>query len=145
MEFSWTESQKKMHHRIIDLTKEKLNQIPGDQASSEEFWLGCGSIGLLGLCVPKCYGGLGLDALSTAYSVEAFGYACEDMGRVFASLAHLFACSMPIVDYGSEELKQHLLPLLCSGQWKGANAITEPAAGSDVSALETVAIREDEF
>lgn len=145
MEFSWTEAQQQLHEKMMVLTQEKLNQIPCDQVYSEEFWSMCGSIGLLGLCVPKFYGGLGLDALSTAYSVEAFGYACENMGRVFATLAHLFACSMPMVDYGSEELKQRLLPPLCSGQLKGANAITETGAGSDVLALETEAFREDDF
>jgi alkylation response protein AidB-like acyl-CoA dehydrogenase len=61
------------------------------------------------------------------------------MGLVFAAAAHLFACAKPIEEFGEEELKNRVLPKLASGEWMGANAITESEAGSDVHALKTSA------
>jgi alkylation response protein AidB-like acyl-CoA dehydrogenase len=94
----------------------------------------------LGLSAPIEYGGLAADALSVAYALEGLGEGCEDGGLLFAICAHLFACVMPIVEHGTAELKQQLLPSLVSGQVIGANAITEAEAGSDVFALKTTAV-----
>jgi len=148
MDFCWTQAQTEQYNRILKFAQEKLNSVVKEQkyprqAGSEE-WSFCGQFGLLGLCVPKCYGGSGFDALTTARLIEAFGRGCEDMGLVFSVSAHLFACAMPIVEYGSEELKETILPRLCSGEWVGANAITEKEAGSDVFALRTQAVRDNE-
>jgi alkylation response protein AidB-like acyl-CoA dehydrogenase len=60
-------------------------------------------------------------------------------------MAHLFACVMPIAEHGTESQREHLLPKLCSGQWVGANAISEAEAGSDVFALKTRAVRDGDF
>jgi alkylation response protein AidB-like acyl-CoA dehydrogenase len=149
MEFSWTQIQNEHYDRIFKSAQEKLNNLAKQRTNPYRFegeeWSLCGELGLLGLCVPKHYGGSGFDALTTARIIEAFGYGCEDMGLVFSVSAHLFACVMPIVEYGTKELKEIVLPKLCSGEWVGANAITEKEAGSDVFALKTQAIRSDKF
>lgn len=49
---------------------------------------------------------------------------------------------MPIAEHGDEELKERVLPRLASGEWVGANAITEADAGSDVFALSCRAVRD---
>jgi alkylation response protein AidB-like acyl-CoA dehydrogenase len=148
MNFSWTKTQDKLYTTVLTLAREKLNSLPKEQELSQELrseqWHLCGKFGLLGLCVPERYGGMGLDALTTARVIEAFGRGCEDMGLVFSASAHLFACVMPIFEYGTEQLKEAMLPQLCSGEWKGANAITEKEAGSDVFALKTHAVRDGE-
>lgn len=102
-------------------------------------WLRCGELGLLGLCAPVEAGGGGLGALETAYRVEAFGRGCPDMGLVFAACAHLFACVVPIAEFGSDATRGALLPALCSGRAVAANAMTEADAGSDSSAMTTKA------
>src|SRR5207249_2858273 len=56
--------------------------------------------------------------------------------------AHLFACVMPIAEHGTADQRRRLLPRLCSGEWIGANAITEAEAGSDVFALSARATRD---
>ncbi|HEY1348891.1 MAG TPA: acyl-CoA dehydrogenase family protein, partial [Ktedonobacteraceae bacterium] len=81
-------------------------------------------------------------AVSTARAIEAFGYACTDMGLVFSVAAHLFACATPIAEYGSRALQARVLPGLVAGELVGANAITEQEAGSDVCALKTTAVHE---
>jgi alkylation response protein AidB-like acyl-CoA dehydrogenase len=130
----------------MTFAQEKLNSLAKEQELVQgrvsEQWRLCGEFGLLGLCVPERYGGMGLDALTTARVIEAFGRGCEDMGLVFSASAHLFACVMPILEYGTEQIKETMLPRLCSGEWRGANAITEKEAGSDVFALKTLAIRD---
>lgn len=74
--------------------------------------------------------------------VEALGQGCDDVGVVFAACAHMFACMAPIVEYGSDELCAHVMPRLTTGEWIGANAITEAESGSDVSNLRTYARRD---
>src|SRR5437588_9456601 len=105
MDFSWTEEQNELYESVLLLTREKLNNKGAEQSErwTRRQWQLCGEIGLLGLCVPKCYGGHGFDALTTARAIEAFGRGCEDMGLVFSVAAHLFACTMPIVEYANEE------------------------------------------
>jgi len=144
MDFSWTEEQDELYNRILLGAKEKLNSgEPGQTGQwTRTQWRLCSELGLLGLCVPEPYQGSGFDALTTARAIEAFGRGCEDMGLVFSVAAQLFACTMPIVEYGSEEIKDALLPGLCSGEHIGANAITESDAGSDIFALKTRAVHE---
>ena len=150
MDFSWSNEQTEIYDRIYEFATKQLNQSVQERDLSHTFgvdeWNQCGEFGLLGLPVPEKYGGMGLDALTTAHAIEALGRGCEDAGLVFSISAHQFACLMPIAEHGSDELKDSLLPNLCSGAWIGANAITEAEAGSDVSALTTRAVREgDEY
>ena len=74
--------------------------------------------------------------------MEALGYGCRDTGFTFSIAAHLFACLMPIVEFGTEEQKQRWLPALCSGERIAAHGITEPEAGSDALGLRTRAVRD---
>jgi L-prolyl-PCP dehydrogenase len=148
MDFSWTNLQDELYDNILKFAKEMHHRSQKERNFSfdSEKWRLCGEQGLMGICAPERYGGLGFDALTTARIIEAFGRGCEDRGLVFSAAAHLFACVMPIVEYGAEELKEKILPRLCSGEWIGANAITESGAGSDVFALKTRAVRDgDEY
>jgi alkylation response protein AidB-like acyl-CoA dehydrogenase len=146
MDFRWTKIQDELYDRVLGLTKEKLNSSTKkrefDYSFNSETWHLFRELGIPGLCIPERYGGMNLDVLTTARVIEALGRGCEDMGMVFSVLAHLFACVMPIFEHGTELLKQEMLPKLCSGEWKGANAITEKEAGSDVFALKTKAVRD---
>lgn len=141
MDFSYTAAQRELYDGVLRFAREQLNhgvlERDRERRFPEKEWRLCGEFGLLGLCVPAEYGGMGLDHLSTALALEALGRGCEDMGLVFALAAHQLAVSRPIVDGGTEELKQRVLPKMCSGEWIGANAITEAEAGSDVFALRT--------
>ncbi len=149
MNFCWSLSQNEEYNKVLKWSQKELNTLIKKRTHKDAFdreeWFSCGEMGLLGLCVPKHYGGSGFDALTTAYIIEAFGRGCEDMGLVFSVAAHLFACVMPIAEYGSEDIKETILPQLCSGKWVGANAITEKEAGSDVFALKTQAICDGNF
>lgn len=136
MDFSWSKEQEELYSRVLSRAQNVLH-LPPDQFWTRGHWLQCADMHLLGLSTPERYGGSGYDALTTARAIEAFGRGCEDMGLVFSVAAHLFACAMPIAEYGEEALKSRLLPGLCNGTLIGANAITEEKAGSDIFALTT--------
>jgi alkylation response protein AidB-like acyl-CoA dehydrogenase len=137
MDFSWTSSQQEHYDRVYEFARAEFGARRRERPLEREEWKRCGEFGLLGLCVPADYGGLGLDVLTTARVMEALGRGSLDMGPVFAISAHLFAAVMPIAEYGDEALKRALLPGMCSGELLGANAITEDGAGSDVFSLRT--------
>ncbi len=115
--------------------------MEGDSFSLES-WRRCGDFGLLGLSVPAELGGGGFGALTTARVIEAFGRSCTNGGLLFSAAAHLFACTMPILEFGDADLKASVVPRLARGELIGANAITEAEAGSDVAALRTTATRD---
>ncbi|HEX2909578.1 MAG TPA: acyl-CoA dehydrogenase family protein [Chloroflexia bacterium] len=143
MDFSWTEAQEALYKQILDFARDTLNRTGQEHTLfSKDHWSLTGREGLPGLSIPPEYGGRGFKSLDTAHLVEAFGRGCHDMGLVFSVAAHLFACAMPIVEFGSPEIKARVLPNLAQAEWVGANAITEPEAGSDVFALKTTAVRD---
>jgi L-prolyl-PCP dehydrogenase len=146
MEFSSTAEQERLYDEAREFAEQRLNPAvaarDGAPYLSRDEWRLCGELGLLGASVPHRYGGRGHDALTVATLVEAFARGCRDTSVAFSACAHLFACAMPIAEHGSEELKQRVLPRLASGEWVGANAITEADAGSDVFSLTTRAVRD---
>lgn len=141
MDFSWSAQQRAAQDAVLDAVREAFGDRPGTGFFTRDQWHTLGDLGLLGLCVPAEYGGQGLGALETAGMVEAFGRGCADTGLVFAASAHLFACTVPIADFGSDTVRAKLLPGLCSGDLVAGNAMTEADAGSDVSRLAVTAER----
>jgi alkylation response protein AidB-like acyl-CoA dehydrogenase len=138
VDFAWTATQTDLYDRALAFARAQLGAVG---AFDREAFRRCGEFGLLGLCVPAEHGGLGLDAVTTARVVEAFGRGSPNAGLIFAACAHLFAATMPVAEHGAPELQRAVLPRLCTGEWVGANAITEAEAGSDVFALRTRATR----
>lgn len=93
--------------------------------------------GVMGMCVPKEYGGAGADVLSAALAVEELSKYCASSGDIVAT--HNGLCCDPILANGTEEQKKKYLPMLTTGRHVGAFALTEPNAGSDASKGQTVA------
>ncbi len=148
MNFDYTDEQKKIRQEILDFCREAgLNDAIDARDRSGEFpralfeKIGQGPC-LQGLAIPKEYGGRGLDPLTTIVALEAFGYACEDNGLVFAVCAHLLATAVPFARFGTEEQKKAFLPGLCDGSKVGVNCMTEPGAGSDIGGIATTAVRD---
>jgi alkylation response protein AidB-like acyl-CoA dehydrogenase len=93
-----------------------------------------GELGLLGTAVPAEYDGFGMDFNTSMLVAETLG-----AGHSFsvAQSAHTGIGTLPIVYYGSEELKTKYLPKLASGEWKAAYCLTEPDSGSDANSAKT--------
>jgi len=141
MEFGWSNEECGRYDKLVAAVRDAFPSgvVREGGPFTPEDWQRLGKMGLLGLSVPDRYGGGGLGALESARSVEAFGRACPYTGLVFAASAHLFACAMPITDWGGEELKRRFLPAMCDGELVAGNAMTEAQAGSDVSRLAVTA------
>ncbi len=94
-------------------------------------------VGLTGIAIPERYGGVGA-------SIRGTMLAAAELGRQesFAAAigAHICIGSLPLVLFGSDELKERYLPDLASGHRIGAYALTEPDAGSDALAVRTRAV-----
>jgi acyl-CoA dehydrogenase family protein 9 len=108
-----------------------------DERVSEEVIVEFGKVGLLGLTIPKRYGGLELSA-------TAYARVFERISAIDGSLAvlvgvHCGLGSKAIVLYGSEEQKQRYLPMLARGETLAAYALTEPETGSDAQNIKTTA------
>jgi alkylation response protein AidB-like acyl-CoA dehydrogenase len=95
--------------------------------------------GLLGILIPREFGGAGLDALAFALCIEELGQACASTSVIVD--VHTSVGSEPILLFGNAEQKRRWLPRLASGELLGAFALTEPAAGSDAASLQTSARR----
>jgi alkylation response protein AidB-like acyl-CoA dehydrogenase len=87
-----------------------------------------GDLGLLGADVPEEYGGLGLDAISSALISEKMSRAG---GFSITHGAHVGIGTLPIVLFGTEEQKEKYLPNSVTGDKISAYALTEPGSGSD--------------
>jgi alkylation response protein AidB-like acyl-CoA dehydrogenase len=138
MDYSLSASQQELYDAVVAFAREQLAddviRRDGEGAFWREGWRRMAEFGLPGLPIPRAYGGQEMGLLDTIVAMEALGYGCRDNGLVFSLNAQMWSCMMPLARYGSEEQKQRYLPRLCSGEWIGVHAITEPEGGSDAFA-----------
>jgi butyryl-CoA dehydrogenase len=96
-------------------------------------------LGLLGMAVPRRYGGGGFDAATYALAIEELARIC---GSTCLSIsAHTSLCCAPIRMFGTPAQKKRYLPLLAQGTMLGGFGVTEPGSGSDVRSMTTTAER----
>ncbi len=99
-----------------------------------------GEQGLLGMQIPKQYGGLGLNNEQALRLVEQLS-AIDITLAAFVGLNNSLGIR-PILNHASEEVKAELLPRLANGRMLASFAITEPGAGSNPRALASSAERQ---
>ena len=100
--------------------------------------------GLMGINIPREYGGAGYGEIEYGILIEEFGRVCSAHGTIVG--AHLGLACTPIWLFGTEEQRSKYLPSLSRGEKLGAFALTEPAAGSDAANIRTTAEKKgDEF
>jgi glutaryl-CoA dehydrogenase (non-decarboxylating) len=97
-----------------------------------------GELGFYGSVIPETYGGNGLGFLAMVLITEEIGRVHSAM-RVAINMQ--IGPAMTVLHFGTEDQKQQFIPPLMSGEKIGCFAITEPDAGSDVSALRTTATK----
>ena len=117
----------------------------GSGTFDREAWRLCADFGILGMPIPSTYGGQGLCLTDLLAVMEGLGYGARDQGILFSINAHLWTNSIPILRYGTDEQRRKYLPPLCDGSLIGANAASEPDAGSDVFSMRTRVTRDGDY
>jgi alkylation response protein AidB-like acyl-CoA dehydrogenase len=94
-----------------------------------------GELGLMGVCVPEEHGGAGADFLAYMLVLEELSRADAGVGVTVA--VHTSAGTLPILDHGSPEQIEAIVPRLAAGEELAAFALTESGSGSDAGAMRT--------
>ena len=123
--------------KVIAPEAARLDQ---EESFSVELTKKMGQAGLLGINIPKQYGGRSLDTLSYIIAVEEL--ARVDSSQAATIVAHNSLGLVPILDYGTRQQKDKYLPQLTTGDHLWAFGLTEENAGSDARGTETTAVRE---
>lgn len=95
-------------------------------------------MGMLGIIIPKKYGGAEAGYVPYIDAVRKLSSACATTGVILS--AHVSLCCAPIIEFGTEEQKEKYLPKLATGEYLGAFGLTEPNAGTDASGQQTTAV-----
>jgi alkylation response protein AidB-like acyl-CoA dehydrogenase len=94
---------------------------------------------ILALPFDPQYGGTGSGTVMLQIAVEEIAKACASSALI---LMVQELGTLPIALFGSDELKERLLPRCATGEWSPAFALSEPEAGSDPASMRTTAVRD---
>jgi alkylation response protein AidB-like acyl-CoA dehydrogenase len=138
-----TDSQREMLAMLRRFVDRDVLPVVHDLEQADEFPAALvarmAELGLFSLMIPEEYGGLGESLLTYALMVE-------ELARGWMSLSGIinthFIVAYLIRQHGTPEQRSRLLPLLATGELRGAFSMSEPGCGSDVAAITTRAVRD---
>jgi len=140
IDYLLTEEQKMIRDLARQITDEKIRPVAAEFDRSEKF---PGEImkiiaqsDLFGVYIEEKFGGMGGGILELCLVTEEFSKGCAGIAICYSASA---LGTYPIILAGSEEQKKKYLPAIAKGEKLAAFGLTEPAAGSDASALQTTA------
>ncbi|MFB5661892.1 acyl-CoA dehydrogenase family protein [Alteribacillus sp. HJP-4] len=144
MNFSFSEEQEMVRKTVRSFVDKEIMPNIGEWDAAAHFETSIlkklADLGLMGICIPEQYGGSGMD-----YNTLAI--VCEELERGDTAFrtavsVHTGLNSMTLLQWATEGQKQKFLYPQAKGEKVGAFALTEPDAGSDVSALKSKAVKE---
>ena len=141
--FALTDVQREFRETLRTFCEEKIAPNAAEVDRNAEFpWKSfeaCKEMELPALGIPEAYGGAGADHVTQAIAVE-------ELSRVCASTSLTILISklgmIPLMNWGSEELKKEYMPRIASGEIQASYCLSEADAGSDVAAMRTRAVRD---
>jgi alkylation response protein AidB-like acyl-CoA dehydrogenase len=146
MDFNLSKTQKEIQAAVRDFCKGEFDKdLALELSNKHEFptkiWQKAGEIGLLGVHFPEEYSGQGLGCMESILVMEEL---CRNDSSLGAAIGLSGFSSELLVHYGSPELKAKFLPEVAEGRMLSAGAFTEPDHGSDITEMNTTAVKEGE-
>lgn len=142
MDFSLTKTEMLFLQMIREFAEKEVKPLAAEVDEQECFPIDTvkkmSKLGIMGIPIPKEYGGAGGTNILYSMAVEELSAACATTGVIVS--AHTSLCAAPILEFGNENQKRQYLPKLASGKWIGAFGLTEPNAGTDASSQQTTAV-----
>src|SRR3954449_3660932 len=142
-----TEEQTELIKLVREFVDEQIIPVATELEHRDEYPQaivdGMKEMGIFGLMIPEEYGGLGESLLTYALCVEEIARGWMSVSGIINT--H-FIVAYLLLQHGTEEQKQHFLPRMAAGDVRGAFSMSEPALGSDVSAITSKAVKDgDEY
>ena len=142
MDFSYSKTEELFLQMIRSFAENEVKPLAAEVDETERFPMETvkkmAKLGLMGIPVPRQYGGAGGSVQMYIMAVEELSRVCATTGVILS--AHTSLCMAPILENGTEEQKMKYLPKLASGEWIGAFGLTEPNAGTDAAMQQTMAV-----
>ncbi|MCB0598274.1 MAG: acyl-CoA dehydrogenase family protein [Lewinellaceae bacterium] len=146
MDFQLSEEQKKLVAQAREFAQSEIAphaaQWDKDEHIPRRQIQKCADAGYFGMTFPSRYGGRGLSALDAVLVIEEAARHCGISGRLIVD--HNFGAAITILNFGTEEQRQRVLPATCKGETLMSIGMTEPEAGSALTDLTTSAIEDGE-
>jgi alkylation response protein AidB-like acyl-CoA dehydrogenase len=144
MEFELNRTQQDIQKAVRDFTKGEFDKdLAMELEEAHEFptkiWQKAGDLGLLGVHFPEEYSGQGLGCLEDILVIEEL---CRGDSTIGSAVALSVFASELILHNGSEAQKQAWLPKVAEAQVLSAGAFTEPDHGSDITRMNTTAVKD---
>ena len=147
MDFSMTENQLMIADMIKKFGDEHIRPKMMEWDESQEFpvhiFKKLGELGLMGVLVPKEYGGSGFSYTEYVTAITELSKICGSIGLSMA--AHNSLCTGHILQFGNEEQKKKYLPKLATAEWIGAWGLTEANTGSDALRMKVTAKQDGDY
>jgi alkylation response protein AidB-like acyl-CoA dehydrogenase len=145
MDFNLTEEQRAIQETARAFARDEMmplaRQWDEDEVFPENTLRQAAALGFGGIYVSADLGGTALSRLDAALIFEELAQGCPSTAA-YISIHNMVAWMIDA--YGASELRQRLLPELCSMAKFGSYCLTEPDSGSDAASLKTRAVREDD-
>ena len=141
--FALTETHRQFRDTLRRFAEDRVapNAAKADREATypQKSYDACVELELPSLGIPVEYGGAGADMVTQAIMAE-------ELARVCASTSVTLLISklgmLPVMNWGSEELKRTYVPRVASGECQASYCLSEADAGSDVAAMRTRAVRD---
>jgi len=144
MDFAFTKEQKDIQKAVRDFCRGEFDKelaLKTDQTHEfpMKLFKKAAKLGFIGIGFPEEYSGQGLGVIEKCIVCEEFCRADSTIGSALALSTFAFEC---LDRYGSEPLRAKFLPPVAKGKSLSGGAFTEPNHGSDITRMETIAVRD---
>jgi len=144
MDFELTKSQKEIQKAAREFAKGEFDkELALELDRKHEFptkiWKKAADLGFIGVHYPEEYSGQGLGVMENIIIADEFCTQDSSIGSAVILSGFASEC---ILRFGSDALKQKFLPKVAEGEMLSAGAFTEPGHGSDITSLDTTAVKD---